>query len=195
MRRIALYCLVLFALLPLIVCHCRVNETVTMVPDTPAALAKRSTDSLISNEALPWPLQRFSNGLRYRAVRYCYKDKEARDIIHCDLQEAIIRWLHVIARDSTVGFWEAKDGGHNPLYCRAGSDWNYALPVDTLEIQYDPTWEDQSVSTVGYKDPTGKQGGYNYMKVGHYLRSQKRTDVLTHEVSWGHHFRNKLNCN
>ena len=157
MRRIALYCLVLFALLPLIVCHCRVNETITMVPDTPAALAKRSTDSLISNEALPWPLQRFSNGLRYRAVRYCYKDKEARDIIHCDLQEAITRWLHTVDHGSNLAFWEEKDGG-NPVYCRAGgrTEWNYALDVDTLEIEYDPTWEETAASHVGYEDPIGK---------------------------------------
>lgn len=159
MRHIALYCLVLLALLPLIVGqgHCRVNRTFTMVTDTPAALAKRSADSIISGERLPWPLIRWPHGRWRRTVRYCYKNKTARDIIDCDLQEAITRWLHTVDHGSNLAFWEEKDGG-NPVYCRAGgrTEWNYALDVDTLEIEYDPTWEETAASHVGYEDPIGK---------------------------------------
>ena len=80
-----------------------------------------------------------------------------RDIIDCDLQEAITRWLHTVDHGSNLAFWEEKDGG-NPVYCRAGgrTEWNYALDVDTLEIEYDPTWEETAASHVGYEDPIGK---------------------------------------
>jgi hypothetical protein len=185
MRLIALYCLVLFALLPLVVGqgHCRVNRTFTMVADTPAALAKRSAGSVISGEVLPWPRIRWGHGRWRRTVRYCYKNKTARDIIDCDLQEAITRWFHTIDHGSNLAFWEEKDGG-NPVYCRAGgnTEWNYALDADTLEIEYDPTWEGQAASHVGYEDPTGKQGGYHWMIVGHFERWRDRADTLTHEV-------------
>jgi hypothetical protein len=71
-------------------------------------------------------------------------------------------------------------------YCRAGgnTEWNYALDVDTLEIEYDPTWEGQAASHVGYEDPTGKQGGYHWMIVGHFRRWRDRAETLTHEVCY-----------
>lgn len=198
MPRMALYCLVLLALLPLIVVegYCRVNGTFTMVPDTPAALAKRSADSIISGDVMPWPLIRWSNGRWVRTVRYCYKNKTSRDKIDCDLQEAITRWIETIKRGASanLAFWEEKRDGE-PAYCRVNTEWNYAIDADTLEIEYNPAWEGSAASTVGYRDETGQQGGYQVMTVGHYKGWKKRSDVLTHEVSWGHHFRNKLTSN
>ena len=98
MRRIALYCLVLLALLPLMAARGggfgRVRHNITRAPDTPAApkYNKRAASNIQAKLAEPWPLANLADKGPRRYVIYCFRDEAVRDENYCEIEMAIWRW-------------------------------------------------------------------------------------------------------
>lgn len=196
MRRIALYCLVLLALLPLMAARGggfgRVRHNITRAPDTPAApkYNKRAASNIQAKLAEPRPLANLADKGPRRYVIYCFRDEAVRDENYCEIEMAIWRWYNQLGyfdgnRQSNLRFyeWKRKVGNHMvPVLCRDGNmQWNHHVPNYALEIFSDESVEGV-VTTIGY-EPHGEAGRHR-MRIGkmHYSQN-KLAGIFTHEVS------------
>ncbi|KAH6625703.1 hypothetical protein C7974DRAFT_414198 [Boeremia exigua] len=162
---------------------CTATSNTTIVHDAlaeQARLGPRAASALRAGLAQPWP-QLVRNGQQLRVIRYCYATKLYRDYLHCSkFNPALKLWADKLGHPASaqsghaVAWEEANDGGapgkRKRRYCYStyehgkGGTWNKNVPIDTLAIFLDPTF-DGARATTGY-DAASTDEGRHQMVLG-----------------------------
>ena len=170
---------------------CSVASNTTFVPNIALAEAQYGSASYLHGDlAEPWPLYTTRDDRKFRGVRYCFENKEAKAALSCKWWAALGLWIRLLGRPGetsghSLAWQEAGNGEMDPklretYYCYSGitSFWDKRVADDTLVIRV-ITDSGQSGATVGYKGVNGGEHPHSLT-----LGAKASVPVIAHEVRY-----------
>ena len=99
---------------------CSVASNTSLVPNIALAEAQYGSASYLHGDlAEPWPLYTTRDGRKFRGVRYCFENKQAKAALSCKWWEALGIWIRLLGRPGeasghSLAWQEANNGETDP---------------------------------------------------------------------------------